>query len=105
MTREPRVSKAVWASMTEAEKAEHRAARIAWWTPERRAQQSAKAQEQYAAWRSEHPDRAAVADQLWADVGAGTVERPDCGACGRPMHPTYDWEAMVVTGWRCRRCR
>lgn len=103
MRREPRVSNAVWATMTDAEKAEHRAARIEWWTPERRAQQAERAQERYATWRAEHPDRAAVVDQLWADVEAGTLERPTCDECDQPMHPTYDWDAMVSTGWRCRR--
>ncbi len=56
----------------------------------------------YEAWRTEHPERALVVDQVWADVDRGVLQRPLCDDCGRPMHPTYDWEAMTMTGWRCR---
>jgi hypothetical protein len=72
------------------------------WTPERRAEQSAKAKAQFEAWRSDHPDRAAVVDQVWADVESGSLVRPLCADCGRPMHPIYDWEVLARTGWRCR---
>lgn len=73
------------------------------WTPERRAEQSRRAKEQYVAWAADHPDRAALVASVWAGVEAGTIERPACGDCFRPMNPAYDWEAMVMTGWRCRR--
>jgi hypothetical protein len=73
------------------------------WTEEMRAEARAKTQRQFAAWAAEHPDRAALVADLWARVECGDVIRPTCEADGRPMHPTYDWTAMAVVGWRCRR--
>jgi hypothetical protein len=72
------------------------------WTPEMRTAQGARNKAQFDDWASEHPDRAAFVARLWADVEAGAIERPACDDCARPMHPAYDWEAMAVTGWRCR---
>jgi hypothetical protein len=74
------------------------------WTPEMRAAQRAKAEASYQAWAEANPERAALVAKLWADVAEGTMERPGCGECGRPMNPTYDWDALTVVGWRCRRC-
>jgi hypothetical protein len=72
------------------------------WTPERRAEASTRAKEQYADWAADHPERAVLVASVWAGVEAGTIERLACGECFRPMHPLYDWDAMVMTGWRCR---
>lgn len=97
-----------WRSMSpERQQAEREARRTdahAWWTPERRAEAASRARSQYEAWAAEHPDRAALVAATWAPINDGTRPRP-VAECGHAANPIYDWERLVVTGWRCRRCR
>lgn len=66
--------------------------------------QRVKAEAQYGAWAADHPEKAALVDGVWSKIKAGEIERPGCQDCGAPMHPTYDWDQLVMTGWHCRSC-
>lgn len=57
---------------------------------------------QYAAWAEQHPERDALVKETWAAIDRGDVDRPTCQLHDRPAHPAYDWDALVVVGWRCR---
>ncbi len=52
-------------------------------------------------WRSQHPARAALRDMLVE----GAVPQA-CDRCGRPDDTVaiVDYEAIRITGWRCRAC-
>ncbi|MHB8958468.1 MAG: hypothetical protein ACYDAN_02465 [Candidatus Limnocylindrales bacterium] len=69
----------------------------AWWTPERRQEAREKGR---ARWRAEHPEQAAIRDELLE-----TCAPEPCDRCAAPEATMFvvDYEARTVL-WRCRAC-
>ena len=59
----------------------------------------------WAGYAEKHPDRAALVEQTWTAIHAGTITRQPCDHCGLDAKPLFDWSSLTLAGWRCLDCR
>lgn len=93
-----------WAALDPVQQERRRELLRSLWTPEMRVAARERAERQYQAWRTEHPEWDALVSVTWAPIRAGETPRPTCW-CGDRAKPVYDWSAMAVIGWACRKHR